>query len=262
MRYVTTRSIFFSIVLHVSAGGLLFISLDFAQHPIRPDKPRVNTIDVITVDNKQVEAELSRLKEIDKQKEDEQKRRQQELETKLKDLERKTSDTEKRRKEEEKRLTNLKKNQEEEKKKREEEELKLTDAKKQREELKRKEEEQKRIVAEEALKQQLAEEQRRREEVQARQDQNIINRYHRLIASAIEREFNITGLQAGLSCEFRIRMIPGGEVVEARIIKSSGDTVFDRRAEVALKKASPLPVADDPRIFNKMREIRFTFVPK
>jgi colicin import membrane protein len=56
-------------------------------------------------------------------------------------------------------------------------------------------------------------------------------------------------------------MIPGGDVADARVIKSSGNSVFDSRAEIALKRASPLPVPDNPRIFAKMREIRLTFAP-
>ena len=57
-------------------------------------------------------------------------------------------------------------------------------------------------------------------------------------------------------------MIPGGEVVEARITRSSGNSVFDRRAETAMSKASPLPVPDNPRIFAKMREINLVFAPQ
>jgi len=56
-------------------------------------------------------------------------------------------------------------------------------------------------------------------------------------------------------------MIPGGDVVEVRIDKSSGNTLFDSRAEIAVKRASPLPVPENPRIFDKMRVIRLTFAP-
>ena len=278
MHYATPRSIFLSIVLHVFAGGLLLLSLDFDPPPVQIDKPRINVIDAVTVDIKQIEAELSRLKEIDKQKEAEQIKKQKDLEKKLKNLEKKAADTEKKRKAEEKRLATLKKNQQAEKKKREQEELKLAEVKKQQEELeikrrqeeqqrkldelKQKQEQQKRKLAEEALKQQLAEEQQQHEEAQAKQDLSVIDQYVAKIKNAIEREFNTTGLQPGLSCVFRIRMIPGGDVVESKIIKPSGDAVFDSRAETALKKASPLPVADNPRIFDKMRVIRFTFEPK
>ena len=115
--------------------------------------------------------------------------------------------------------------------------------------------------AEEALKAQLAEEQRQLQKTQNRQDLNVINIYVGRIADSIEREFNTAGLSPGLSCIFQIRMIPGGDVVEARIIKTSGDSLFDSRAEIAVKRASPLPVADNPRIFAKMREIRLTFAP-
>ncbi|MEX2353281.1 MAG: cell envelope integrity protein TolA, partial [Gammaproteobacteria bacterium] len=96
---------------------------------------------------------------------------------------------------------------------------------------------------------------------QDRQDQTVIGQYVGRIQAAITREFNTAGLPGGMSCVLQIRMIPGGEVVQATIIKSSGSAVFDSRAEIAVKRASPLPVPDDQRVFGKMREIRLTFAP-
>jgi colicin import membrane protein len=56
-------------------------------------------------------------------------------------------------------------------------------------------------------------------------------------------------------------MIEGGKVVEATIAKSSGNALFDQRAENAVYLASPLPVPEEIRVFEKMRSIRFTFEP-
>jgi len=44
-------------------------------------------------------------------------------------------------------------------------------------------------------------------------------------------------------------------------VKSSGNTTFDRQAELAVRKASPLPVPDDPRLFQQMKDIQFEFDP-
>ena len=44
--------------------------------------------------------------------------------------------------------------------------------------------------------------------------------------------------------------------------KSSGNEVFDRHAENAVRKSAPLPVPDEPQIFKKMRRISFVFDPK
>ena len=82
-----------------------------------------------------------------------------------------------------------------------------------------------------------------------------------MIARSIENKFNRLGLEEGLSCVILIRMIEGGKVVEASIVKSSGNDLFDKRAEDAVYKASPLPTPDETRLFEKMRNIRFTFEP-
>ena len=45
--------------------------------------------------------------------------------------------------------------------------------------------------------------------------------------------------------------------------KSSGNDIFDRRAQNAVQKASPLPVPDDIATFERLdlRDITFTFIP-
>ena len=65
-----------------------------------------------------------------------------------------------------------------------------------------------------------------------------------------------------MSCTLLVKMVPGGDVVDAKVIRSSGNVVFDRQAEIAVRKASPLPVPDDPRLFQQMREIQFIFDPQ
>ncbi|MFP6682844.1 MAG: cell envelope integrity protein TolA, partial [Gammaproteobacteria bacterium] len=69
------------------------------------------------------------------------------------------------------------------------------------------------------------------------------------------------GLEDGLNCTLYVRMIPGGDVVEARVTQSSGNALFDRQAENAVRKAAPLPVPSNPRLFKRMRKIKFVFDP-
>ena len=52
-----------------------------------------------------------------------------------------------------------------------------------------------------------------------------------------------------------------GKVIESTIIESSGNELFDQRAEKAVYSASPLPVPTDSKLFNEMRKIRITFEP-
>ncbi len=287
MSFLTVRAIVFSILVHILLLGLMFFSLDIIPSPVTPSMPDIPVMDAVTIDNDAIEQEISRLREIEQQRENEQLQKQQALENRLRQLEQEANRAEQQRRAEEKRLADLKLRQQEEEKKRQTEEARLAAAKKQQQELeqkrrreeeqrkqeernkaeaeaerRRQEEERKRLAAEEALKKQLAEEQRRGQEAQDREDQNVIGQHVSRIQAAITREFNLTGLQPGLSCVLHIRMIPGGEVVEARIVRSSGNSVFDSRAETAVKRASPLPVPDNPRIFGKMREIRITFAPQ
>ncbi|MGK0296562.1 MAG: colicin import membrane protein [Gammaproteobacteria bacterium] len=283
MNLILSKPLLLSILLHTVAFGMLLVSLDLTPTPRQTISSQEIIIDAVSVNNEQVELEIAKIKEIEQQKINEELRKQQALEQQLKELQKQTNETEQKRKAEEKRLVDLKQRQQNEEKKRKEEELKLADVKKQQEALKKQREEQenkrlqaaeqkkqaeiklaeekKRLQAEASLKRKLAEEERQQNEAQDRQDVNEINSYVARITVAIEREFNTAGLPPGLSCILRIRMIPGGDVVEARIDKSSGNAVFDSRAEIAVKRASPLPVPDNPRIFGKMREIRLTFDP-
>jgi colicin import membrane protein len=266
--FLTFRSFLLSVVLHALAAALLVMSFDFTPKVAATPAVQVNIVEAVKVDAKQVEAEVERLREADRKKEDERKK----LEKQVADMQKKAKDAEKQRKVEEEKLADLQKKKEKEQKEREVEEKKLAETKKQQEELdrkrkleeekKRKEEEERKRKAEEAQrKQQMEAEQRALEAEQLRQDQALLAQYIARINSAIIQNFNLTGLPPGLSCVLRIRMVPGGEVVAVQVATSSGNAVFDQRASDAVTKASPLPVPDDPRLFEKMRDIRLTFKP-
>jgi colicin import membrane protein len=51
--------------------------------------------------------------------------------------------------------------------------------------------------------------------------------------------------------------------MEAVVVSSSGDPIFDRSAENAVSKASPLPVPQDKSLFNdEFRVFTFVFKPE
>ena len=91
----------------------------------------------------------------------------------------------------------------------------------------------------------------------------MINNIASNIKRSIESNFNKVGLPQGIACVLRVRLIPGGEVVDVTIAESSGNDIFDRRAVNATQKASPLPVPDDVATFERLdlREINMTFKP-
>lgn len=69
--------------------------------------------------------------------------------------------------------------------------------------------------------------------------------YEQAIKAAINLRWIIpSSLQAhdGLHLDVRIRTLPGGEVIDASVIRSSGHAVLDDSAVNAIRKASPLPV--------------------
>lgn len=50
---------------------------------------------------------------------------------------------------------------------------------------------------------------------------------------------------AGLTCQLRITVLPDGTVTSAQVVDSSGHASFDRSAERAVTRASPLPPPPD-----------------
>jgi len=65
----------------------------------------------------------------------------------------------------------------------------------------------------------------------------------------------------GFKCTVAVKLLLTGEVIEARVIESSGNVEFDRSAELAVRKASPLPMPEDPHLANDFRDFSFIFRP-
>lgn len=284
LRIDTFRAFFYSLAIHCMAAGLLVLSVDFGSFRVPPPAAPTKVVQAVAVDQREVEAEIARIRE----REEQARREQAERERKLRD---ELEQAKQAREAEERRLAKVKQEREAIARRKREEEQRLKEA-----ELKRKRDEQARLEAEaqhkrkeeearkqaEAEKRKQAEEQRKREEALRQQelldaiaaeeretarvqqdarDQDLIDRYIRQIRQKIENAFINPVPQSKLSCVIRIRMIPGGEVVSASIEQSSGNPAFDRQAAVAVEKASPLPVPDDPRLFNKFRELPIFFNP-
>ena len=260
--FQTSRSLFFSILLHIVFGGILIFSFKFSAKPTPVHKPVTNIIKAISVDKKQVELELKRLNDIEEAKKAEEKKRQKKLEKKAENAKKKRIAEEEKLKQLKKKKDKEKKKKEAERKRKEEEKLKAKEAERKRKEeekLKAKEAERKRKEEEKKLKEKALQEELETEQLEY--DQSEILKFTSLIINSIESKFNKINLKEGLSCKILIRMIEGGEVIESNIVESSGDATFDQRAEKAVRRASPLPVPNESRLFNKMRTIRITFEP-
>jgi len=283
--FTTLSSSVLSLILHLVVGVLLLFSFEFTPQPKTQIRQDVNVVQAVVIDKKQVDLELERIRKIEEEKHKKEKQR-------LDELEKKANNLEERRKEEEKKLAEAKKKKEQEQKKLKEEQVRLKKLEKEKAELKKKRElEEKKIKEAEAKAEKLkaedkarqqkiaeekkvAENNRREKELadamnaeetakQASKDQELINRISNNIKRSIESKFNKVGLPDDLECELRVRLVPGGDVIDVTIAKSSGHDIFDRRAVNATQKASPLPVPDDVETFERLdlREIKLYFKP-
>ena len=129
----------------------------------------------------------------------------------------------------------------------------------------RAEERRKRAIA--SLQKQLAAEQQHRQAAAAAaaaaaRAQSAIARYKALIRQKVEQNWvRPPDSRRGMQCVVKVRLVPGGDVLEADVVQSSGDAVFDRSVVNAVYRASPLPLPDDSTLFPYFRDLEFTFKP-
>jgi colicin import membrane protein len=207
---------------------------------------------------KQAEAEKKRQEEAQKleaqrQQAEAEKQRQAELKRKQEEEAQRKQEEARRRAEEQKRQ------QEEARKQAEAEKQRLAEEARKREEAKRQQK-----AAEEQLKQQLAaEEQARVEAARAARAASEADKYKAIIRQKVSRYWNRPpGAPTGLRCTVRVRLAAGGDVLQATVIQGSGNPLFDHSVEAAVFKASPLPIPQDPDLFEYFREIEFVFNPE
>ena len=154
---------------------------------------------------------------------------------------------EKDRKEKLEREKREKQEREAEKKKQDETKKKQDDAKKKREDEKKR-----------------AEDDRARKEIeQAREAASAtrkkeFDRYVDAIRSKIRGKANVPdNITGNPQVEVRIRILPGGDVLDAQITRSSGNPAYDAAIERAIRSAAPLPVPEpSSELFPQFRDLR------
>ena len=60
--------------------------------------------------------------------------------------------------------------------------------------------------------------------------------------------------------EYRVTLLPGGDVLTVSLQKSSGYPAFDIAVERAVFLSKPLPLPPDPRLFDQFRNLRLRFI--
>ena len=63
------------------------------------------------------------------------------------------------------------------------------------------------------------------------------------------------GLKGNPTVRFVVSQLPNGEVLDVRLRKASGNTLYDDAVERAIRKSSPLPLPDDRALFERELEI-------
>jgi len=270
-----------AVVIHLAFGVVMVFSLDWDS---MSEKPKVDIIQATVVDEKKVLAEIDKLKKAEKRKIKKQTDRKKKAERELRKIKQARKKEEKKRKAEQKRLTNLKKQKATEKKKAQalakkrkaqEEKIKkkqLAETKRLKErETRRKAEEQK--LAEAAMQRSMEDElkkekaaavhKKKADTARDKQAMTEIEKYISLIHQDVTSSWILpANFKPGSKGTVRVKLIPGGEVADVKVSKCSGDTLFDRSVDAAVRRASPLPVPKDPYVFDKMRDIEFIFNPK
>lgn len=268
------KAVFYAVLMHLVLLVLLLVGLDWTPKAIKPGV------------REPVEAELvanDELKKIQQRKQEEQRRIEEEKKRKVEEQrkaeaekQRKADEAKQKAEAEKKRKAELaaKKKAEAEKERKAEEARKKAEAEKKRkadEAAKKKAEAEKAKLA--AKKAAAAEEKQRREaeaalqaqlaeEAARRQAENALEEFIPYIQDKIQRNWlRPPGSPAGLSCIVKVRLLPGGDVGSVSVARSSGDSIFDDSVERAVRKASPLPLPDDPEMFRYFREINFVFDP-
>ena len=173
----------------------------------------------------------------------ERKRAQQEEQRKAEEARRKAEEEKRKKAEQEAR----RKKEEEERRKRAEEERRRREAQRRR--------------REEELKSLLAAEEEFLEGERRRKNQAELERYIERVRSRVESRWREPpNAREGMSTTVRIRLSPSGEVLVVKTVQSSGDAVFDRSVEAAVRKASPLPLPSDTAILPDFPEMNFKFI--
>ncbi|MCI0749578.1 MAG: cell envelope integrity protein TolA [Nevskiales bacterium] len=114
-----------------------------------------------------------------------------------------------------------------------------------------------RAVQQEALQLQLEQEQRAR--AKAQQDKERAQWQSRLVAKVRQNWTRPPGSAEKFECRVQVQQLPGGQVIQARILDPCGDPALHESVVNAVLRSDPLPTVSDPSLF--LREFTFKFIP-
>jgi colicin import membrane protein len=257
------RAFTLAVIVHIVFALMMGMSLHFTDLTYTP-KPQVSVVEAVAVDEKQVAKELKRIKSAEQSK---QRKLQQEIDrarAQRKKEERRLAALKRKQQQEhaaeQKRLAKIKAQKQKLEQERRAEEQRLKKTQSQRAEQEKALEQLDKTRKEEELKRKLAEEQQRIAN-QSKERQSTIDRYRSMIEAEVRKHWQIPPTaRAGMGCELRVRLLPSGEVIRVEVVKGSGNSVFDKSVQKAVRDASPLPVPKvETGLFEVFRDLRFPF---
>lgn len=248
-----------SVILSVSFHVLIFIVLlvHFATFTHQPTvQPDTNIIKAVAVNPNHVQSQLDRLK---LEQQEQQKAQQKALQAKeqASKLATQKTDQEKLLQEQvqEEKMQQEVQQEQQKQEKLKQEKLKQQKQKQLAEQLKNQQQQE--------LQKQIEQEQHQLADASAKQNQSEIDKYRALIVQAIQQNWIVPdSIDQSLSCELSIQVGPGGAVLSVQIARSSGNAGLDNSAKTAVLRASPLPVPEDPTLFDQFRQLRLTVKPE
>ncbi len=90
----------------------------------------------------------------------------------------------------------------------------------------------------------------------------VVDEYTGRITSKIRRNIVMPpDVADDARAEFSVTLLPGGGVLSARLVRSSGNAAYDDAVERAILKSQPLPLPADVTMFNRFRELKLVFKP-
>lgn len=265
-------SVFLSVLLHGVLLAAIILKFDFFKEKEEPYRPQYITATLVDMTPKAKPApQQPKEQNLKKPKEetmrDAQKVEQQEKQEAVTQAEEKKVQEQK-----EKEQQKVKEKLAQEKAKKEaEEKAKAEKQKKAEEEAKAKADAEKKAKAEKQRKEEL-----KALEAQLQKEEKLIadnttadvntKSYEQMIAERVRQNWSRPpSARNGMTTVLEIQMLPTGQVVGTRVVKSSGDPIFDRAAEQAVKRVDRFEeVKNIPsNIFEKyFRQFLFTFRPE
>jgi colicin import membrane protein len=104
---------------------------------------------------------------------------------------------------------------------------------------------------------------RAKQDEQAAAIGKVVDEYKAKIQSKIRSKIiEPQNVAISARAEFMVTLLPGGVVLNTKLIKSSGNAAYDDAVERAILKSDPLPVPPDVQLFNRFRELDLVFKPE